>query len=50
MKIETDCNIVSSVFLFFSFFFSFVSLTNFPTPFLLFITFDITLGRHICLT
>ena len=48
MKIETDCNIVSSVFLFFSF--SFVSLTNFPTPFLLFITFDITLGRHICLT
>ena len=38
-KIETDCNIVSTVI----FFFSFLSLTVFPSSFSFFVTFDITI-------
>ena len=41
-KIETDCNIVSTVFLI-----SFVSLTVFPNSFLFFVTFDITTGTYL---
>ena len=44
-KIETDCNIVSTVF-FFIIIISFVSLTVFPSSFLFFVTFDITTGTY----
>ena len=39
-KIETDCNIVSTVIIFF---FSFLSLTVFPSSFSFFVTFDVTI-------